>query len=191
METQETSAIQTTFNVSHEVADFEKWHAIYLDTSDADARIGVLRNVDNPNMVFVGERTESHTAAREEMNSEELHAAMKEAGVTSKPVVRLLNMVVFQPVGTDANYRVSVTHEVADFDKWRVLFDADNERRESAGVFLTGLGSSEDNPAEVFMMFATSDIEKAKTIFNDPELKEKMQEAGVTSAPEFNYWKMF
>jgi len=186
-----TQIIQTTISVIHEVADFEKWHTIYLENSNPNSRIGVLRNMDNPNIVFVGERTDSHEAAKAFFASEDLQAAMKEGGVVSKPEIRFLNLTEFNAPGVNDKFRVSVSHEVADFDKWKLLFDADEGRRQSADLKVSGLGTSEDNPSEVFIVFATNDIDRAKAIFNDPSLKDMMKEAGVTSAPEFNYWKSF
>ncbi len=86
---------------------------------------------------------------------------------------------------------VSVIHEVKDFEKWKVKFDSDEDRRKAGGLTLTGLGTVEDNPAEIFVVFATDDIEAAKAYMNDPELKDLMSQAGVVSAPEINFWKRF
>lgn len=191
METKEREVVQTTVSVIHEVADFEKWHAIYLEKSNPDGRIGVLRNIDNPNNLFVGEKTDSHASGREFFNSEEVKAAMQDGGVISKPEIRYLNLYFFDGIRNESIYRISIAHKVADFEAWKVIFDSDEDRRKSSGLTLTGLGTVEDDPSEVFIMFATDDMEKSKAYINDPTLKELMGQAGVISAPEFNFWKRF
>lgn len=191
METKERKVVQTSVSVIHEVKDFEKWHAIYLEKSNADARIGVLRNIENPNNLFVGETTDSHASGREFFNSEELKSAMQAGGVISKPEIRYLNLFYFDTKRNESVYRISISHEVANFEAWNVIFENDEERRKASGIALTGLGTVEDNPAEVFVVFATDDLEAAKTYMNDPKLKELMAQAGVVSAPEINFWKRF
>lgn len=191
MEAPTLNKVLTTFNVRHEVEDFEKWHALYLQNSNPEARIGVLRNIDNPNDVFVGEKTESHDSARAFMESEDLKTIMKDAGVSSVPKIRFLNIKTFQPATTESIYRVSIIHEVANFDAWKSTFDQDEANRVASGIHVTGVGTSEDNPSEVFIMFAVKDLDKAKAYIQNPNLKDLMEKAGVRSAPEITYWKMF
>jgi hypothetical protein len=69
------------------------------------------------------------------------------------------------------------------------LLFADESNRADAGIQTTSLGTNEDNPAEVFIMMAAKNIDTAKAYFTNPRIKELMQEAGVVSAPTFNYWK--
>ncbi len=191
METKERKVVQTSVSVIHEVKDFEKWHTIYLEKSNADARIGVLRNIDNPNYLFIGEKTDSHDSAKEFFSSEDLKAAMQAGGVISKPEIRYLNLFYFDALRNESVYRVSISHEVANFEAWKVIFDSDEDRRKENGLTLTGLATVEDNPAEVFVVFASDDIESAKAYINNPVLKDLMAQAGVVSAPEINFWKRF
>jgi hypothetical protein len=106
----------------HEVTDFDKWHALYLQNSQEENRIAVLRNTDNPNFIMVGEKTADHDSARSFIESEELKSVMQEAGVVSAPDVRLLNMTSFNPFNAEGEHRISITHEVADFQAWKVAF---------------------------------------------------------------------
>jgi hypothetical protein len=187
----ERKTVQTVVGVVHEVADFEKWHAVYLENSNPDGRIGVMRNVDNPNLLYIGERTESHAAARAFFDSDDLKNAMQSGGVISKPAISYRNLYQLDAYATAAKYRVSIAHTVADFEAWKVLFDSDEENRAAIGLSTSALGVDESNSNDVFVMFATDDIDAAKAMFTSERLKTLMGQAGVTSAPEINYWKLF
>ena len=183
--------VQTSVRIIHKVNDFENWHAVYLEKSNADSRIGVLRNIEDTNYIIIGELTKSHELAKEYYNSEYLKSAMREGGVSSEPEIRYINWHHFDTMSNDSIYRISITHEVDNFEAWKKVFDMDEARHKEGGLTLTGLGTSDDNPSEVFMMFASYDLESAKAIVNDPNLKDMMSKAGVTSEPIINYWKRF
>lgn len=77
-----------------------------------------------------------------------------------------------------------VSHEVRNFEEWRVGFDADASNREQAGISVIDLYRGEDNPNMITLISEIADIEGAKAMLNNPELKEKMASLGVISAPE-------
>ena len=87
-------------------------------------------------------------------------------------------------------YRLAINHEVEDFETWKEIFDADTDRRAEAGLTLLGMATGADNPNLVYMMFATSDIEPAKEMLANPEMKEVMEDAGVISEPQATFWKI-
>ncbi len=182
--------IITLIAVEHKVADYDVWYAGYLENSDPESRIGILINMDDESLIHVAEKTSGHDAARERLNSDEMKATMAELGVTSEPTIRYLNIVEMNKDEMKDPYRVALWHTVSDFDAWKVKFDEDTDRRTEAGMSLLGLGTVDGEDNMVFMMFSVADVEKVKEMLADPALKEKMEEAGVTSKPEASYWRL-
>jgi hypothetical protein len=85
---------------------------------------------------------------------------------------------------------VSISHSVKDYDKWRLIFDADSSRRRANGLSEIAIEREADKPNNINVVLMASEIEKAKTFTMDPELKEVMDKAGVNSKPVVKYWKI-
>ena len=87
---------------------------------------------------------------------------------------------------------VLIKHTVADYAKWKAVFDADSSFRNEAGLHLMGpIARGLENKNMVEIGLAMDDITKAKAFANNPRLKEVMQKGGVTSAPNINYYNIF
>ncbi len=87
---------------------------------------------------------------------------------------------------------VLIKHTVADYAKWKAVYDADISFRNEAGLHLMGpIARGIENRNIVEIALAMDDIEKAKAFVNNPRLKEVMQKGGVTSAPNINYYNIF
>ncbi len=82
---------------------------------------------------------------------------------------------------------VVVRTQVADFDSWLVAFNAHEDARQAAGILGHHINRAEDDPNNVSLFMALSDLEKAKVFATSDDLREKMQESGVISAPEITY----
>ena len=78
---------------------------------------------------------------------------------------------------------IILSHEVADYAAWKPHYDADSARREGAGLKELSVGHQSDNPKKVFMVWE-GDAEVVDKMLQDPDLAEKMKEAGVVSKPE-------
>ena len=76
-----------------------------------------------------------------------------------------------------------VRHKIADYGKWRAVFDADEGRRKSAGLTNPRVYRSADDKNEVVMIFDIADMKKAKEFTAAPELKDAMMKAGVVDMP--------
>jgi len=74
-------------------------------------------------------------------------------------------------------------HPVADFDKWRPVFDGDAARRDSAGLTNVRVLRDADDPNSVWLV-SDGDPAKLEEMLSDPELGKVMQEAGVTAPPQ-------
>ena len=80
---------------------------------------------------------------------------------------------------------ILVWHKIADWDKWKPVFDKDEDERKSYGVHLRKLFRSVNDPNEIFCLFDAPDENAANACINRPHLKDLMQSAGVVSEPVF------
>jgi hypothetical protein len=81
-----------------------------------------------------------------------------------------------------------IRHTIADYATWRSVFDAHEAFRRANGA--TGVGQvyrDEGNPNQITTLLEWNNAENARRFSNDPGLKEAMQAAGVTSAPEVQF----
>jgi hypothetical protein len=83
---------------------------------------------------------------------------------------------------------VVVRHTVADYAKWRPIFDADQVNRRAGGA--TGVQNvyrDLANPNDITMIFEWDNAENVEKFLHNPALAETMKDAGVVSAPEFRF----
>jgi len=79
-----------------------------------------------------------------------------------------------------------VTHKVADYARWKPIFDADGANRQAGGSQGGQLFRSADDPNEVVILFAW-DLQKARQYSQREEVRAKMQAAGVLDPPDFSF----
>lgn len=72
------------------------------------------------------------------------------------------------------------THEVADWATWKAHFDGHERARKAAGILGHHINRGLDNPNVITVYPAVSDMAH-------PGLKDAMQKAGVTSAPQVTF----
>jgi len=84
-------------------------------------------------------------------------------------------------------YAALLTHPVADVDRWKAGFDADEPNRRAAGVLGHHINRAEDDPNLITIFLALSDLDAAKAFAASPELGETMQKFGVTAPPEISW----
>ena len=77
-----------------------------------------------------------------------------------------------------------VRHKVADFSKWKPVYDAHASARQSAGLKEEHLLRNADDPNEVILLFSADDLDKAKAFAASDELRQAMQKAGVSDKPD-------
>ena len=83
-----------------------------------------------------------------------------------------------------------IRHTVADYNVWRPYFDADSVNRNTAGLHLIGVSRGIENQNDIEIPFRIDDVQKAKDFTTNPDLKDVMQNAGVTSAPSMVFIKV-
>ena len=77
-----------------------------------------------------------------------------------------------------------IRHKVADFASWKPAYDAHGPARANAGLKEERLLRSIDNPNEVVLLFSAQDLNKAKQFGASDDLRQRMQQAGVTDKPD-------
>ena len=80
-----------------------------------------------------------------------------------------------------------IKHPVADYAKWRPEYDAHDSIRQAYGIAHFAIARGSEDANAVMVIDKISDVQKAKDFTALPELKEAMQKAGVTGAPEFSF----
>jgi hypothetical protein len=80
-----------------------------------------------------------------------------------------------------------VRHKVADFSKWKPVYDAHLGARQKAGLKEEHLMRSIDDPNETVILFEAEDIQKAKEFADSSDLRETMQNAGVIDKPDIYF----
>jgi hypothetical protein len=85
-------------------------------------------------------------------------------------------------------------HKVKDWDAWKKEFDDHKQVRADAGLIDRALGHAVDDPKHVGIVFAVTDMAKAKAFLQSADLKDKMEKAGVEGRPTsffYNIEKMY
>ena len=82
----------TTLFVKHKVADYGKWKQGYDKFNDKRKEFGISaasvhRTPDDPNTIIVTHRFKDTASAQAFINSDDLKATMKEAGVLGPPEI--------------------------------------------------------------------------------------------------------
>lgn len=83
--------------------------------------------------------------------------------------------------------QVLVHHEVADYTRWRSVFDASLDFRHEGGECSCRIFRKTGNPNDLTLLFEWESLEKAKTYMASEALRQKMQQAGVAGVPEIQY----
>ena len=84
------------------------------------------------------------------------------------------------------NY-ILIRHKVADFAKWKPVYDGHASSRSAAGLKEEKLLRGVDNPNEVVLLFSAQDLNKAKEFGGSDDLRQRMQQAGVTDKPDIMF----
>ncbi len=79
---------------------------------------------------------------------------------------------------------VLVRHKVADFGRWKQVFDENFGIRHHAGELSCRIFHAQENPADLTLFCEWETLEKARFFFASQPLKDGMRKAGVQGTPE-------
>ena len=84
-----------------------------------------------------------------------------------------------------------VRHRVRDYGQWRPIFDKHAEMQRAAGLINPRVYHSVDsNKSEIFVVFDTEDMKKAKDFAASADLQEAMRQAGVLDTPTIYFLEL-
>ncbi|MBC7826153.1 MAG: hypothetical protein H7122_00295 [Chitinophagaceae bacterium] len=198
----ETPSVETAITpfkvmlIKHSVADYEKWKPAY-DAHDSVRKaygltdIDVLTEIGKPSQVLVVEKMADVQQAKDFTKLPELKNAMQKAGVKSAPEFSYYDVIRNDDSRIDAKDRVMVTHKVRDFDAWLKAYDGESKAtRSSEGMVDRVLARGIDDPNIVHIVFAVTNIAKAKAAIGSEAKKNLMMSAGVEGVPTIEYYRI-
>jgi len=84
-------------------------------------------------------------------------------------------------------YMLAIQHAVADFDKWKAVYDTFPPTTDGAAFARVNRSVDDGNLLTVVAGFTS--METLKAFIDDPELKTKMMDAGVTGEPRIEIYE--
>lgn len=76
-----------------------------------------------------------------------------------------------------------VRHQVADYSKWRQVYDRFGSTQKTLGVQEQAVYQAIDNPNDITVRHEFATLEAAQAFGSSPELSAAMHDAGVQGAP--------
>ena len=80
-----------------------------------------------------------------------------------------------------------VRHKVADFARWKAVFDGHAAAQRAAGITVTHVMRNVEDPGEVILLFDVEDVERAKAFVFSPQVPVAQQESGVADKPDIYF----
>ena len=116
---------------------------------------------------------------------------MQKGGVVGAPLIKYITVIRNDTTSIETKDRLMISHHVKDFDAWLKVFDSEGkESRATSGLIDRGSARGVDDPNTVYVLFAVTDLAKAKARSASPELKKLMTDAGVDGPPSADFYKL-
>lgn len=80
-----------------------------------------------------------------------------------------------------------IRHRVADFQRWKRVFDGDADVQRAAGFQVRHILRDVDDPDLVSVWFEVDDLAKARAFTQAESARDHAQDAGVIGRPE-GWW---
>jgi hypothetical protein len=181
------------------VADYAKWHAKFESRDSVRKPYGLTnyvagKGLDDPSRVIVFLKMEDPNRAKELTASQGMKDRMKEAGITGTPTFTYVETVMDDNSTIPQTNRLIMMHKVKDWDAWKKEFDNHKQARIDNGLIDRLIGYSVDDKQQGVLVFAVTDMAKAKAFIQSQDLKDRMDKAGVIGKPTsffYNIEKMY
>ncbi len=79
---------------------------------------------------------------------------------------------------------VLIRHKTKDFSAWKTAYDAGLDALIDAGLIENHIFTNRNDSSEVFILFEVTDPECAREFLESPDLRERMEAAGVPGKTE-------
>jgi quinol monooxygenase YgiN len=178
--------------ITHEVADWTTWKTHFDGHESTRKAAGFLghhinRGLENPNVISVYLAVADLAKAKAFFASADLRNVTAAAGVKGAPTAVWVKPVTEQIVWDREVPAMIVSHNVANFDTWLATYKATVARHEPGGIIGRAANQSLDDSTNVVVYHQAESHDTLKAFMASPGLKEAMQTAGVTSAPQVTY----
>jgi hypothetical protein len=84
-------------------------------------------------------------------------------------------------------YVLAINHSVADYDKWKSVYDTMPPT--ARGALFARVNRGVDDPNVVTVVAGFESLDTLQGFIGDPNLKEKMQEAGIDGEPRIEIYE--
>jgi quinol monooxygenase YgiN len=181
--------------ITHKVKDYDAWKTAFDGHVQArkDAGIaghGLMRDTTNDKQVSIWLPATDEAKLKAFMDSKDLKAKMKEAGVIGAPKVVVMKPVAAKMDPTKTGLSAGfVTVKVKDFDAFKAAFEAGAAALETAGIVGWGLGQDTTNAKTAYLHLQSDDAAKVKAYVEAADTKKAWKEAGVIGAAKASYVK--
>ena len=82
---------------------------------------------------------------------------------------------------------ILVQHSVEDYERWKLRFDEHGAFRQAGGSKGGTIFRSAEDPNRITVLFEWDSLDNARAFAASAELREAMQEAGVTGPPDVSF----
>ncbi|NIM00177.1 MAG: hypothetical protein GTN89_04600 [Acidobacteria bacterium] len=174
------------------MADFEAWQAVFDEHAPSRARAGYLghyikRGIDDPDRVFVYSLGNDADALRAYLEGDELEATLRNAGVEDEPTHIVMRPMSRNLVSGRMLPGIIVVHDVEDYDRWRIEYDAFEDFRRRSGIIGHAVSRSLDAPDRVVVYHQANEVGDLRAFVESDELRDAMHEAGVVGELDIHY----
>jgi len=182
------------FVAEQPIPSFDLWLPVF-NAHDADRKASGLtvlrigRSIEDSNTVLIRMKADDLDKAKEFAKA--MKEDLKNAGRTVEPRFSYFNVLRDDSSYTDINERALVSYHVKDFDAWLKVYDEKGKAtREKHGLVDRGLGRGIEDPNTVYILFAVSDMRKARARLASSELRKILRNAGVDGKMTVSYYKV-
>lgn len=179
--------------VSYRVADFDAWKAVFDRNEESRKASGFLghhvnRAEGDPNRLSVYLAISDLDQAKAYADSDEVKAAMQEAGVEGPPEITWMTPKREAVVWDRELPSMIISHHVEDLDTWLAGYDDAAELQQSNGIVGHAANQSVDDPSLIVVYHQAESFDTLRAFMGLDELRNRMEEIGVISAPEVTYY---
>jgi hypothetical protein len=178
--------------VIHECKDFAAWRKFYDADLPGRQAAGlterhVVREHENPNLIGLVFEVSDVARAKAMITSPDLAATMKAAGIVGTPKVRFRRGNLQQQPSA---HFATITLTVRDYATALRAYGMDAADRKGAGLTDLGVLQLDEDPNNLLLFWAVSDVARATAFFDSPALADHMvSNAGVVGFPERHLWR--
>jgi hypothetical protein len=178
--------------VRSQVADFDVWLAAFDAHEDVRRAAGILghhinRGKDDPNEISLFMALSDLGRAKEFAESDDLRERMKASGVISAPEITFMTPVREAIVWDRELPAFMLSHSVDDFEQWLEGYDKAADLQRANGIIGQAANRSLDDPKVAVVYHQAESFDTLEAFLANDELKERMRDAGVSSAPDVRF----